>query len=68
MIHITFENQETVEFQDHMIDEILVYTEMFYNGMKILCVRCDDFSDPHGIAEYCNLLNFELFINALGGK
>tara|TARA_R110000787_G_scaffold9440_1_gene33028 strand:+ start:1580 stop:1780 length:201 start_codon:yes stop_codon:yes gene_type:complete len=66
MIHITFENQETVEFQDHMIDEILVYTEM--NGMKILCVRCDDFSDPHGIAEYCNLLNFELFINTLGGK
>jgi len=58
MIHITFENQETYEFQNNMIDEIFVLSEMFKdNGIKIMCVRYNDFGNQHAIADYCNWLN-----------
>jgi len=56
MILITFENQETLEFEDRFTAEVHVdtYTSA---GISVVKVRCDDTSDSIAISEYSERLN-----------
>ena len=55
-ILITFENQETLEFEDRFTAEIHVETYTSA-GIPVVKVRCDDTSDYMAILEYSKLLN-----------
>ena len=56
MILITFENQETLEFDDRFTAEVHVdtYTSA---GIPVVKIRCDDTSDSIAINNYVELLN-----------
>jgi hypothetical protein len=56
MILITFENQETLEFDDRFTAEVHVdtYTSA---GIPVVKVRCDDTSDSIAISNYVELCN-----------
>ena len=56
MILITFENQETLMFDDRFTAEVHVdtYTSA---GIPVVKVRCDDTSDSIAISEYSERLN-----------
>tara|TARA_Y100001970_G_scaffold280301_1_gene389065 strand:+ start:239 stop:421 length:183 start_codon:yes stop_codon:yes gene_type:complete len=56
MILITFENQETLEFNDRFTAEVHVdtYTSA---GIPVVKVRCDDTSDSSAISQYVELCN-----------
>ena len=55
-ILITFENQETLEFEDRFTAEIHVETYTSA-GIPVVKVRCDDTSDSIAISEYSERLN-----------
>ena len=56
MILITFENQETLEFNDRFTAEVHVdtYTSA---GIPVVKVRCADTSDSIAISQYVELCN-----------
>ena len=56
MILITFENQETLEFEDRFTAEIHVDAYVS-SGIPVVKVRCDNASDQTAILEYSELLN-----------
>ena len=55
-ILITFENQETLEFEDRFTAEIHVETYTSA-GIHVVKVRCDNTSDSIAISEYSERLN-----------
>ena len=59
MILITFENQETLEFDDRFTAEVHVdtYTSA---GIPVVKIRCDDTSDSIAINNYVELLNLNI--------
>ena len=56
MILITFENQETLEFDDRFTAEVHVDTYVS-SGYPVVKVRCDDTSDSSAISQYVELCN-----------
>jgi hypothetical protein len=56
MILITFENQETLEFDDRFTAEIHVDTYVSA-GIPVVKIRCEDTSDSIAINNYVELLN-----------
>lgn len=59
MILITFENQETLEFDDRFTAEVHVDTYVSA-GIPVVKVRCDEASDYIAISEYSELLNLNI--------
>tara|TARA_R100001530_G_scaffold102468_1_gene71243 strand:+ start:272 stop:457 length:186 start_codon:yes stop_codon:yes gene_type:complete len=55
-ILITFENQETLEFEDRFTAEVHVDTYVSA-GIPVVKVRCDDTSDSIAISAYSERLN-----------
>jgi hypothetical protein len=56
MILITFENQETLEFDDRFTAEVHVDTYVSA-GIPVVKIRCEDTSDSIAINNYVELLN-----------
>lgn len=56
MILITFENQETLMFDDRFTAEVHVDTYISA-GIPVVKVRCDDTSDSIAISAYSERLN-----------
>ena len=56
MILITFENQETLMFDDRFTAEVHVDTYISA-GIPVVKVRCDDTSDSIAISQYVELCN-----------
>lgn len=56
MILITFENQETLMFDDRFTAEVHVDTYISA-GIPVVKVRCDDTSDSIAISNYVELCN-----------
>ena len=56
MILITFENQETLMFDDRFTAEVHVDTYVSA-GIPVVKVRCDDTSDSIAISNYVELCN-----------
>lgn len=59
MILITFENQETLEFDDRFTAEVHVDTYVS-SGHPVIKLRCDDASDYAAIQDYIELLNHNI--------
>lgn len=57
-ILITFENQETLEFDDNDRFTAKVHVDTYTSaGIPVVKVRCDDTSDSIAISEYSERLN-----------
>ena len=59
MILITFENQDTLEFNDRFTAEIHVDTYAL-GGIPVVKIRCEDTSDSIAINNYVDLLNLNI--------
>ena len=58
MILITFENQETLEFDDNDRFTAKVHVDTYTSaGIPVVKVRCDDTSDSIAISQYVELCN-----------
>ena len=59
MILITFENQNTLEFNNRFTAEIHIDTYALL-GIPVVKIRCDDTSDSIAINNYVELLNLNI--------
>tara|TARA_Y100001973_G_C5199530_1_gene336638 strand:- start:2731 stop:2913 length:183 start_codon:yes stop_codon:yes gene_type:complete len=59
MILITFENQETLEFDDRFTAEVHVDTYVS-SGYPVIKLRCSDASDYTALQNYIDVLNYNI--------